>query len=391
MLLETLQRANPQAELWWDSLPTAYAGWAASVVAQAPAASREAVAERLGRFFAPDAPENGLVQGATSNPRLLHAGLIADPARWNGVLDGLIAARPAADAEALAAALAEEVYRQNAELLQPLWARTAGRHGWVCAQLPPGLGHDAAAMVAMGLALSRVAPNLMIKVPGSAAGFAAMEGLSAQGVSLNVTFSFSVAQAEAAIAAIRRGHESARRDGVDLSRWRAVFTFMAGRFGAEPELARQAAARGLTLTPLDIRWAEVAIARRLASVLAAAGHPLKLLLCSLQLDDWGDGPRCLHLEANAQADCVFTFSPPALAGLFAEPGAPAIDADLADAPVPSALLETFATLPYFRACYAPGGMAPAAFADHPAFQRAHRDAERAHAQTLEMIRARRAR
>jgi transaldolase len=246
-------------------------------------------------------------------------------------------------------------------------------------------------MAAEGLALSAIAPNLMVKVPGSAAGFAAMAELGARGVSLNVTFSFSVAQAEAAIAAIRRGHDLARREGVDLSRWRAVFTFMAGRFGAEPELARQAAAHGLTLTPLDIRWAEVAIARRLAATLAAAGHPLKLLLCSLQLDDWGDGPRCLHLEANAQADCVFTFSPPALAGLLADPGGPGLDAALAEAPVPPALLEKLAALPYFRACHAPGGMAPAAFADHPAFQRAQRDADLAHAQTLEMIRARRAR
>lgn len=391
MLLETLQRANPQAELWWDSLPTAYAGWAESVVAQAPVASREAVAERLGRFFTPAAPEAGLVRGATSNPRLLHAGLVADPPRWNGVIDALIAARPSADTEALAAALATEVYRQNAEVLQPLWARTAGRHGWVCAQLPPALAHDAAAMVAMGLAIARVAPNLMIKVPGSAAGFAAMERLSGHGVSLNVTFSFSVAQADAAIAAIRRGQDIARRDGIDLSRWRAVFTFMAGRFGAEPELARQAASHGDTLTPLDIRWAEVAIARRLASVLAAAGQPLKLLLCSLQLDDWGDGPRCLHLEATAGADCVFTFSPPALAGLLAAPGVPALDAAVADTPVPPALLARLTALPYFRACYEPGGMAPDDFSDHPAYRRAHRDAETAHAQTLEMIRARRAR
>jgi transaldolase len=390
MLLETLQRANPRAELWWDSLPTAYAGWADSVVAQAPAGSRAAVAERLKRFYAPEAPDASLVQGATSNPRLLHAGLVADPARWNGVLETLLAARPMADDEALAASLAEEVYRQNAALLQPLWARTDGRHGWVCAQLPPALVHDAAAMRDRGLALARLAPNLMVKVPGSAAGFAAMADLSARGVSLNVTFSFSVAQAEAAIAAIRRGHDVARREGVDLSRWRAVFTFMAGRFGAEPELARQAASHGLRLTPQDVRWAEVAIARRLSATLAAAGHPLKLLLCSLQLDDWGDGPRCLHLEANAHADCVFTFSPPALAGLLGLPGVATLDAAVADAPVPPALLDQLAALPYFRACYAPGGITPAAFADHPAFQRAQRDAALAHTQTLEMIRARRA-
>ena len=96
----------------------------------------------------------GLVQGATTNPALL--------AKEGG--------------EPL------EQLRQVAELVG----------GPVSAQVTHT---EANAMVRQGLALSEVAPNVVVKVPANAEGFRAARELTEKGVSCNITLTFQPAQA----------------------------------------------------------------------------------------------------------------------------------------------------------------------------------------------------
>ncbi|MFN3431039.1 MAG: hypothetical protein ACK46X_13925, partial [Candidatus Sericytochromatia bacterium] len=152
----------------------------------------------------------------------------------------------------------------------------------------------------------------------------------------------------------------------------------------EPNFAAEAAARGLALSPSEVRWAEVAIARRIEALASASGRPVKPLMCSLAIDPDGG---CVHLSAMAGSDWVFTLSPPVLAALAASDRPLAAD----PGPVPEAVISRLSALPYFQTAHEPDGLAPEAFAAHPAFVRALGDAQAAHGQTLEWIRARRAR
>jgi transaldolase len=382
MILEPLQRANPRLEFWWDSLPTTYAAWSRGLADPAPASERARLTAALAAYFDPASPAGGLARGATTNGRLFHAALLRDEPHWTRVLLDLDA--PGDDAATLHWRLYTEVFRQNAALMRPLWEATHGRHGWVCAQVTPDAAEDEAAMVRQGQALAAIGANVMVKVVGSAAGYRAIETLTAAGISTNATLSFSASQLACGIEAVQRGLAIARAAGVPLGAWRSVFTYMAGRVGAEPSLHAQAAERGLALAPSDVRWAEIAIARRIDALAEAAGRPVKPLMCSIAIDPDGG---CTHLSAMAGSDWVFTLSPPVLAALARadrplgpDPG-----------PVPDSVLARLSPLPYFQAVYEPDGLRPEDFAAFPAFVTALGDARAAHGQTLDWIRARRGR
>lgn len=368
-MINRLLAAHPEAEIWWDSLPSAYAPWARALLAQVAPGDRETLADRLDRLVSPEAPERGLLTGATTNPRLVLEGLRQTP-RPQGE-DG--------DPLSRYQRLYEALFREDAHRLAPMWERSAGRHGWVCAQLSPASTYDTEALVAEGTALAALAPNLMIKVAGSREGLAAIERLTARGIATNATLVFSVAQVEATLAALERGLAAARRDGVDLSRWRAVVTFMVGRLGQEAEVREQAAARGVPLDLAALRAAELAVFERAERCVAAFEGPVKLLLCSLKLDREGDRATCRHLEGAIGRGCVVTLPPALLATLLTAELAPS-------APVEVSQVEAILGLPYFAEALASEGLAPSAFGFQPAFLRGLQEVNQAYGQTLEWLR-----
>lgn len=79
------------------------------------------------------------------------------------------------------------VYEEIAEL-------TAGTDKPVSVEVDPTLG-DWRKIVDEGLALSRLAPNFVVKVGASEAGFKALRELARQGVKTNATLIFTVSQA----------------------------------------------------------------------------------------------------------------------------------------------------------------------------------------------------
>jgi len=330
-LLDQLLQVSDRTEIWWDALPSTHA----------------ARGSRSG-FRDPDEPSNGLLTGSTSNwCRILDA-IMADRPRWEGI------ARSAGDGHFEAVCL--EALRYEAAILHPLWERSEGRHGWVCAQLPPTIAYDEAAMIGSGRRYAAVAPNVMVKVPASAAGIGAVEMLTAHGVATNATLSFSVAQAIAGLEAVRRG--LVRRGGTP-PRWRAVHSFMAARLGRESAFADEARAGGVTLDRNAIRGAEMAVFNRIHHMLTGPDMPLTVLLCSIQIDD----DRCPHLEQATGASAVITLTPSLLAELERLPVRPWAASVLPSRDVMAQLM----TLPYFRAAYEPGGLAPDAFGSQPAF------------------------
>ena len=150
---------------------------------------------------------DGGVTGATSNPTIF-ARAIAGSDRYDDQFRAAVAAG-VRDPQELFLALALDDVGRAADLLRPVHDASGGRDGFVSFECTPDLADDTAATVAQALDLwSRLArPNVMIKVPATAAGIPAIEELTARGVNVNVTLLFSVVRYEQAVDAHLAGLE----------------------------------------------------------------------------------------------------------------------------------------------------------------------------------------
>lgn len=153
----------------------------------------------LARFIAEDC-----IAGVTTNPAIFYKA-IADGRYYEEDLAALKAEK--LDAEVRYEALVIPDVQRACDLLLPLHRESRGDAGYVSLEVSPALAHDVAGTVAAGLRLKAAVnrPNLLVKVPATAAGIDAIEQLIAKGVSVNVTLMFSLAHVDAVAAAYVRG------------------------------------------------------------------------------------------------------------------------------------------------------------------------------------------
>ncbi|MFI0732897.1 transaldolase family protein [Streptomyces sp. NPDC021225] len=371
LILEELQRVSPGTEIWWDSSPLDFPRWRDRFLADAP--DRDSYARwsaELERFLLPEAPGTSLVRGITTNPSLVAQSILATPGPWRGEIREIIARQPFPDVEGVFRNVYEEALRRAALHMLPMWEATDGRFGWVSGQLDPRLTFNAELMTEQALRIARIAPNLMVKVPGSAAGYEVVQEVVGRGISVNGTLSYTVPQFLAYAEAVRAGLRRARREGVDTRRWRAVFTHMIGRFGANTDLRYEAAIRGLDLTPTDLRWGELAILKRIHRLVEEHGLPVKPLVSSLEADDpkLGFDTLSMHLEHSAGGAIAYTCKPRFVADVMRrDREAPVFTPDAISADIPEQVLDKLMWLPSFHRAYEPHGMAPHEFAHYGAF------------------------
>src|SRR3954451_4017780 len=148
--------------------------------------------------------ENGTV-GATSNPTIVGEVLQKEMSSWKPRILELAAASPAATEDELAWQLIEEMAVKASALLLPVFEREGGRKGRLSIQTNPKLYRDAARIAEQGIRFAALAPNMQVKAPVTRAGVAALEEMTAAGVSINATVSFTVPQALAVAEAVERG------------------------------------------------------------------------------------------------------------------------------------------------------------------------------------------
>ena len=115
--------------------------------------------------------------------------------------------------------------------MRPVYEASGGRDGFVSFECTPDLADDAQATIEQALDLwSRLArPNVMIKVPATAAGIPAIEELTARGVNVNITLLFSVARYEQVIDAYIAGLERRVAAGEPVDAIASVASFFVSR------------------------------------------------------------------------------------------------------------------------------------------------------------------
>lgn len=146
--------------------------------------------------------ENGIINGATSNPAIFKNAILNSPAYKTQLksLDGL---SPKEKYEAVA------IYdiKKAADILKPLYEK--GDDGYVSIEVDPFLCDDTQATVVEGKRLFNAInrQNVMIKVPATKAGYSAMKELTAVGIPVNATLIFKKSQAIYCAEAFQKGIE----------------------------------------------------------------------------------------------------------------------------------------------------------------------------------------
>lgn len=179
--------------------------------------------------------EDGL-RGVTSNPSIFEKA-IAGSTDYEAALKALEQHRDL-DGKALFEHLAMEDIRQAADLLRPVYERTERRDGYVSLEVSPYLSDDTAGTLAEARRLwSAVGrPNLMIKVPGTAAGVPAIRELIGEGINVNVTLLFNVKAYEAVAEAFMTGLEELLSRGGSPVHVASVASFFVSRIDTAVDL-----------------------------------------------------------------------------------------------------------------------------------------------------------
>ena len=186
------------------------------------------------------------VTGATSNPTIF-AKAITGSDRYDAQLHAAVVSGTR-DPQELFLELALDDVRQAADLLRSTYDESEGRDGFVSFECTPDLADDSEATIQQAVELwARLdRPNVMIKVPATAAGMPAVEELTARGVNVNITLLFSVARYEQTIDAYLSGLERRLASGDPVHAIASVASFFVSRVDAKVDqlLAPDSSLRG---------------------------------------------------------------------------------------------------------------------------------------------------
>src|SRR4051812_9957805 len=186
--------------------------------------------------------EDDGISGVTSNPSIFekamgHSDTYDDALR--------AAAEEGLDARDIFFRLAIADIRDGADLLRPTWERTGGADGHISFELLPELADQVEASVAAAKhfvgEIDRA--NVLIKVPGTAAGVEAFRELTAQGISINVTLLFAVERYEEIAEAYVAGLEQRAAAGEPIDAIASVASFFVSRVDGKVDAALEKAGR----------------------------------------------------------------------------------------------------------------------------------------------------
>ncbi|HRC11525.1 MAG: transaldolase [Dermatophilaceae bacterium] len=281
--------------------------------------------------------------GATCNPVIAVTCVKADLPRWSDRMREIAAERPTASESQIGWQVVEEISIEAARLLEPAFAQHHGHNGRLSMQTDPRLYRDAKALADQAERFAQVAPNVIVKIPATRKGIAAIEDATARGVSMNVTVSFTVPQAVAAAEAIERGLAAREAAGHDISTMGPVVTIMVGRL--DDWLKEVVKRDGIDIEPAYLEWAGVAAFKRAYAIFQERGFRSRLLSAAfrnqLQWSEFIGGDVVISPPFGWQEKFQASGHDPA---------------PRMDIPVDPTILDALHQIPDFRRAYEPDGM-----------------------------------
>lgn len=365
-VLERLIDVNPEAEIWWDSSPIIYNDWVQEVLRELPDEEKEIVQKQLKRYYNPEDPQSMLFKGVTTNPSLSMAVFEIQKSYWEKFVDDLIDKNPEIDKEGLFWMTYKKIVKRGAQMYMPLFEKSNYKYGYISAQVDPRYMDDKKKMLQQAEELVKLSPNVMIKIPGTKQGYEVIKVLTSKGIATNNTLSFVLPQFIACANAVKEGLEIAKKNKVNLTKWRSVITDMMSRYGDLGGLQERGREIGIELSEAEIRWAEIAIIKKAHKILQERKHPSKMLACSMRISPPTDDKKIVvwHLEKIAGGNFVYTCPPKFIKALILNCDHLEFRIQIEEEP-PKKVLSKLLTIPYFAQAYFEDGLTADEFIHHP--------------------------
>ena len=186
--------------------------------------------------------ERGTV-GATSNPSIVGAVIKSELPQWEGFLKEKLAKK--------------------------------GQKGRLSIQTNPKYYRDTGKMLEQASILNGLGENMQVKMPASEAGIKAMEEATYQGISINATVSFTVAQAIAVAEAVERGLKRRQEEGLPIDAMAPICTIMIGR--TDDWIKKYVDSNNIVVDPECLEWAGVAVMKEAYRIYKERGYRTRLL------------------------------------------------------------------------------------------------------------------
>jgi transaldolase len=171
--------------------------------------------------------DDGLT-GATGNPTIFEHSITHDTT-YDEQMQQLL--REGKGPKEIYEALAMTDERTVADLLRPIYDRTNGQDGFVSIEVSPFLAHDTEGTLAEVRRFWNMIdrPNLMVKIPSTPAGVPAIRQALAEGININITLIFSLANYRQVAEAYLDALEERLAAGKDISHIASVASFFVSR------------------------------------------------------------------------------------------------------------------------------------------------------------------
>jgi transaldolase/glucose-6-phosphate isomerase len=185
------------------------------------------------------------VSGVTSNPSIFEKAMGHGDA-YDAELAEFDKGNPDASTMARYEHLAIQDIQAAADTLRPVYDRLGAKDGYVSLEVSPYLANDtdetAGEAERLWKAVDR--PNLMIKIPGTAAGVPAIATSIDKGININVTLLFSIEAYKAVALAYVEGLEKRAARGEAIDRIASVASFFVSRIDTKIDDAIDAGTGG---------------------------------------------------------------------------------------------------------------------------------------------------
>ena len=371
-IMEKVVEVSPGMEIWWDSSPLIFDFWCKKLLNKATPDDAQILKKQFARMYNLEDPASQLFRGVTTNPSLSLQAINADEATWIKIVEGLIEKNPGIDKEGLFWIMYKEVVKRGSDMFLPLFEISGYKQGFLSGQVDPRKVFEKEKMLQQAEELSALNPNIMIKIPGSKEGYEVIETLTSRGISTNNTLTFILPQLVDCAKSVKKGLEQAKKNSVDLSKWRSVITHMESRYGDLGGLRDFGKEKGIELSDGDVRLAELAIFKKAYKFVKENGYPSKMLSCSLRVGPTINGSvKLWHLEEKSGADIVMTCPPVFIEQLYEFPEQEKLvfekDRILED--IPKDVMDKLMRIPYFERAYAEDGYIRDEYNSHPALVR----------------------
>jgi transaldolase len=172
------------------------------------------------------------VVGATSNPTIFQKAMSSGDA-----YDEQMRELGTSDVEQVFWTLAEQDIREACDVFRATWDQGLGRDGYVSLEVDPRLAYDSLQTFREAMRLHEAVdrPNLLVKIPATKPGLAAIEDVIAKGRSINITLIFSLGRYEEVAESYIRGLERLVAEGGDPRKVASVASFFVSRIDTEAD------------------------------------------------------------------------------------------------------------------------------------------------------------